>query len=261
MASNALLQTVYDSFIGKSTIKELPVTERDIALVTEKATEPSSFDGDNFRLLSGGLKKYLLGGGSTLYVKGVAPMETIRDMSAVLATAEHPYSVFWFAHSGRRLFPAAGRPVEAKHINGGYCMACQPDTIVIYRAEDALRVLIHEMQHASCLDNYKHSLPVIEAECEAWAEIFYSMFMARKHRLSVEDAWQIQLAWALGQNRRLQSKHRVLMPTDYAWRYTIGKENVWRKYGLLWDVVPMNPNSLSLGVPEQLFSDNADESG
>lgn len=250
MASNALLQTVYDSFIGKSTIKELPVTERDIALITEKATEPSSFDGDNFRLLSGDLKKYLLGGGSTLYVKGAAPMETIRDMSAVLATAEHPYSVFWFAHSGRRLFPAAGRPVEAKHINGGYCMACQPDTIVIYRAEDAVRVLIHEMQHASCLDDHKRALPLIEAECEAWAEIFYSMFMAKKYGLSPEQGWRTQLTWSLAQNKRLREQHNVNLPTAYAWRYTVGKEPVWRKYGLLWNVpIGKATSSLSLGAP------------
>ncbi len=253
MAANALLQVVYDSIIGKSIIKELPVTAHDITLVKEKATEPSSFDGDNFRSMAGGLKKYIVSG-STLYVKGKGSENTIKDMAAVLATAEHPYTVFWFAHPGRRQFPAAGKPIEAKHINGGYCMSCKPDTIVIYREEDALRVLIHEMQHASCLDNYKHSLPVIEAECEAWAEIFYSMFMARKHGLEPSVAWRIQLAWSLGQNKHLREKHGVNTPAAYAWRYTIGKENVWRKYGLLWDVAPVTtPNSLSLGAPERLF--------
>ncbi len=254
MVATSLLKVVYDSFIVKSTIKELPVTPRDIALVNEKAHEPSSFDGDNFRLLKGDLKKYLLGS-STLYVKGRATMETIRDMSAVLATAEHPYTVFWFAHPGRRLFPATGRPVEAKHINGGYCMTCKPDTIVIYREEDALRVLIHEMQHASCLDDHKRALPLIEAECEAWAEIFYSMFMAKKHGLSPENGWRRQLAWSLAQNKRLRERHNVNMPTAYAWRYTVGKENVWRKYGLLWDVSSRPAsNSLSLGAPEERFS-------
>jgi hypothetical protein len=252
MAAN-LLQVVYDSIIGKSTIKELPVTAHDVSLINEKATEPSSFDGDNFRSMAGGLKKYMLSG-STLYVKGAASMATIKDMADILATAEHPYTVFWFAHPGRRQFPTAGKPVDAKHINGGYCMSCKPDTIVIYREEDALRVLIHEMQHASCLDNYKHSLPVIEAECEAWAEIFYSMFMARKHGLQPETAWRIQLAWSLSQNRRLREKHGVNSPAAYAWRYTVGKENVWRKYGLLWDVpVGQASNSLSLGAPEVSF--------
>lgn len=250
MASNALLKIVYDSFKGVPTIKELDVTAADITLVQTKANEPSSFDGDNFRGLKGDLKKYLLGGGSTLYVKGNASAETIRDMSAVLATAENPYKVFWFAHPGRRLFPAVGQPVEAKHINGGYCMSCQPDTIVIYRAEDALRVLIHEMQHASCLDDHKKALPLIEAECEAWAEIFYSMFMARKHNIGPDMAWRKQLAWSLAQNKRLREQHNVNMPTAYAWRYTVGKEAVWRKYGLLWDIpVGSVNNSLSLGAP------------
>ncbi len=252
MAAIAMLKVVYDSIIGKATVKELPVTAHDIALVKEKATEPSSFDGDNFRLLSGDLKRYLLSG-STLYVKGDGPMETIRDMAAVLATAQHPYTVFWFAHPGRRRFPAVGRPVEAKHINGGYCMSCKPDTIVIYREEDALRVLIHEMQHASCLDDHKKALPLVEAECEAWAEIFYSMFMARKHGLGPEKAWNIQLGWSLAQNRRLRQKHMVNSPAAYAWRYTVGKENVWRKYGLLWDNMGKISNSLSLGAPEKLF--------
>jgi hypothetical protein len=246
----ALLNIVYDSFKVGATVKELHVNNDDIKLVKSKATEPSSFDGDNFRLMGGDLKKYSLGKGSTLYVKGNASEETIRDMSAVLATAEHPYKVFWFAHPSKRLFPARGQAVEAKHINGGYCMTCQPDTIVIYRAEDALRVLIHEMQHASCLDDHSRALPLIEAECEAWAEIFYSMFMAKKHGLSAEEGWKQQLAWSLAQNRRLIEHHNVRAPTAYAWRYTVGKEPVWRKYGLLW-TIPFDraPNSLRLGAP------------
>ncbi len=250
----ALLNTVYDSFNIKAlTIKELSITKGDIEAVRQKATEPSSFDGDNFRLIAGDLKKYDLAG-STLFVKGRASMETIRDMAAVLSTAEHPYTVYWFAHSGRRLFPGAGRSVEAKHINGGYCMTCQPDTIVIYREEDALRVLIHEMQHASCLDDHKRALPLIEAECEAWAEIFYSMYMGKKHGLGPETAWRLQLAWSLSQNKRLKEQHNVLTPVAYAWRYTVGKEQVWRKYGLLWDVrLKPATSSLSLGAPESLF--------
>ena len=250
----ALLNTVYDSLnIKVPIIRELPITNSDMAAVNERATEPSSFDGDNFRGLKGPLKKYDLSG-STLYVKGNAEAETIRDMAAVLSTAEHPYTVFWFAHPGRRLFPGDGRPVEAKHINGGYCMSCQPDTIVIYRTEDALRVLIHEMQHASCLDDHKRAIPLIEAECEAWAEIFYSMFMGKKHGLGPEKAWRIQLAWSLAQNKRLKERHNVLSPVAYAWRYTVGKEQVWRKYGLLWDIgLKPATSSLSLGVPESHF--------
>lgn len=251
----ALLNTVYDSFkVEAPTIRELTISNADVAAVNEKAVEPSSFDGDNFRGLKGPLKKYDLSG-STLYVKGTVETGTIEDMAAVLATADRPYTVFWFAHPGRRLFPAAGRAVEAKHINGGYCMSCQPDTIVIYRAEDALRVLIHEMQHASCLDDHKRALPLIEAECEAWAEIFYSMFMAKKHGLGPEEGWRRQLSWSLAQDRRLIERHNVRLPTAYAWRYTVGKEPVWRKYGLLWTIpVGSAPNSLSLGAPERLFS-------
>jgi hypothetical protein len=76
------------------------------------------------------------------------------------------------------------------------------------------------------------------------------MFMAKKHGLSAEEGWKQQLAWSLAQNRRLIEHHNVRAPTAYAWRYTVGKEPVWRKYGLLW-TIPFDraPNSLRLGAP------------
>ena len=37
----------------------------------------------------------------------------------------------------------------------------------IYKAEDATRVLIHELMHSSCADNHENGIDIVEAETEA----------------------------------------------------------------------------------------------
>ena len=79
--------------------------------------------------------------------------------------ARHPIRVYLFADSVRRQFPDDPRqPIGPEHINGGYTYPCKADTILIYRAEDATRVLIHELQHAFCLDDPKKGVDQMEAD-------------------------------------------------------------------------------------------------
>lgn len=234
------------------------LTDLDKSLIKQFADEPSNFDGDNFRseaYKQGPLGKLKLGE-HTIYTIGSVTnnFHQISKFSRVLQLmGSKTYTIYWFLSPATRQFPSLGSPVTPLNINGGYCQACKPDTIVIYRAEDAVRVLIHELMHAACLDDHSKPIPVVEAETEAWAELFYCMLMANEYGLSPSNAWNIQSSWSAGQNKRLQKDHDVKGPSDYAWRYTVGKEGVWRRWNLPIAPPKYHWNSLSLGAPLHLF--------
>jgi hypothetical protein len=217
----------------------VPFTNADEHAVAVYAEEPSNFDGDDFRRsvwrISNGIRKhYILAGKNHLFTVGLQEPNkaTLQAMANVLSAMERAYTIHWFMSDSKRVFPESGRIVGPTNVNGGYCRACMPGTIVIYRKEDALRVLIHELQHAGCLDDHSAAIAHLEARTEAWAELIYAMVGAVVHRLRPEVAWSIQTAWSVAQNRRLRSEFGVTGPTAYAWRYTVGKEDVWQKMGL-----------------------------
>lgn len=259
---NPLLHTVYHTlrpyFRLKVSISEVPLTGKWLAAAAAAAQEPSNFDGDNFRKSmwdTNQRKHYIMhtpSGLSHLIVIGLGQpsRRLLGVMWAVFAAMKRPYTVFWFMSEMRRVFPEVGESVGPMNVNGGYCRACQPDTIVIYRKEDALRVLIHELQHAGCLDNHNESIAVLEARTEAWAELIYAMVGAIVHRLRPEVAWAIQSGWSAAQNRRLRNEFGILGPADYAWRYTVGKEEVWASMGLPIAHPLKVTESLQLGAPK-----------
>jgi len=243
-------------FSRPATVREVPFTVQDEHAVAVYAEEPSNFDGDDFRRTvwrsSTGIRKhYILAGKNHLFTVGLeAPSKAIlQAMANVLSAMEQAYTIHWFMSESKRVFPDSG-PVGPANVNGGYCRACQPGTIVIYRREDALRVLIHELQHASCLDDHQMSVPELEAHTEAWAELIYAMVGAIVHRLRPDIAWSKQTAWSAAQNRRLRSEFGVTSSDAYAWRYTVGKERVWRSMGLPVAAPRGKAISLQLGAPE-----------
>jgi hypothetical protein len=146
--------------------------------------------------------------------------------------------VLWFASRRNRFFPEKGKPLGPEHVNGGYCMACEPNTVVIYRFEDATRVLVHELLHGFCTDapvGPTNPVEVMETATEAWAEIVLAagreVGVAAPHPIPAALAAQLQ--WVALQNLRLRSDHGVLGPHDYAWRYTVGKEAALIRMGFL----------------------------
>jgi hypothetical protein len=162
-----------------------------------------------------------------------APVPQLESLLAIWARI---FSIFgvrgaritWFAHPSPRLLGPAGVPPGPDAVNGGYCIRGQPGTVVIYRAEDATRVLIHELLHATWSDSrHAAAVPHIEAETEAWAEIIYSLLLDGREGL------QRQLEYAVNQNQLLRDNYGVHGPRAYAWRYTVGREAVWRRLGLL----------------------------
>jgi hypothetical protein len=135
------------------------------------------------------------------------------------------WRVFWFPAAAKRVFPPHGHPVNKEHINGGYSMPCRHDTIVVYREEEATRVLIHEILHASCCDPVA-PLPIKEANTETWAELFLVALCSGGSQAEAARLWKIQSQWIADQNYLLTQHHKVLSLNEYAWRYTVGRAQI-----------------------------------
>jgi hypothetical protein len=159
-----------------------------------------------------------------------------------------PFKIYMLLSPHIREFPRNG-PIGPTNINGGYTYPCNHETVVVYRAEDATRVLIHELQHSACLDHEELGIDRVEAETEAWAELFYCAFLS--HGDTGLFHWMIssQSAWILAQNARVRTY--INKTQAFPWRYTIGKELVWRRWGILVesDVDGYRINSLRLTAP------------
>jgi hypothetical protein len=142
-----------------------------------------------------------------------------------------PFKVYFLANTHLRIAPPIGKKIESQHINGGYTYPCNHETIMIYRAEDATRVLLHELMHSSCLDHQEHGIDRVEAETEAWAEMLYIGFLSQGNRQRFNRLHQLQSDWIQTQNQ-LVRKH-VRKPLDFPARYTLEKEKVWQEWGIM----------------------------
>jgi hypothetical protein len=173
--------------------------------------------------------------------------------------ADKPFKVYFLASTHLRVFPR--RPpirtsdinaeplVRPIHINGGYTYPCNHETIVLYRAEDATRVLLHELMHSTCMDNPKLGIDQVEAETEAWAELYHAAFLSQGNKERFHQLVLQQSAWMQSQNARVQQFMKK--PKEFPWRYTIGKEDVWRRWGILQPpyAIPAAHESLRLTPP------------
>jgi len=156
--------------------------------------------------------------------------------------SEKPVRIVIFAHPSLRTMPSKG-PIEAKHINGGYAIRCDATSIIIYRQEEISRVMIHELLHASCSDPYHKSVECIESDTEAWTEIILCAMAAKGDKNSYNRYMNDQILYSVEQASVLRDKHKVHSESDYAWRYTIGKFEVWKRLGLH---VPEIPKSSTM---------------
>ena len=160
------------------------------------------------------------------------------------------YTIFFCADPALRIFPKSGEVARPFHINGGYTYPCDPHCVFLFRAEDATRVLIHELMHSACCDNTALHLEQREAETEAWAELFWTGFMSQGNLKKLEPLVRQQDVWSRSQNARLiRDKNLASGPMGFPWRYTVGKTEMWDKWGIMGHskVVPIN--SLRLTMP------------
>ena len=168
----------------------------------------------------------------------------------------NPFKIFFLAHPSLRTFPKgritpeninAEFSITPEHINGGYTYQCNTETIMIYRAEDATRVLIHEIQHALCLDK-DENIDVMEAETEAWAELLYIAILSGGKKYIYNDMLDRQSEWIVKQNAKV--KKHMKHETDFPWRYTVGKEEVWHRWNIIRPFTSgLKVNSLRLTFP------------
>lgn len=144
--------------------------------------------------------------------------------------------IIFCTHPSLRVFPTRGVNICPADINGGYTYPCNrsDNTIIIYRAEDATRVLIHELLHLYCTDNHKLGIDRVEAETEAWSELLYCGFLGGGNRITLNKLIADQCIWMINQNEHLYCGGYVKRGTiQFPWRYTIGKQDVWRRWGLI----------------------------
>ena len=145
-----------------------------------------------------------------------------------------PWLLTWFAAQAPREFPQAGQDLGPEHVNGGYTQICSTDGIFIYREEEATRVLIHEMVHASCMDEKgdQWSVPLREAMVEMWAELILIALKSRGATPAAKRLWVKQSHWIADTNWKAQIKHNEEDETDYAWRYLSGRAVMYASHGI-----------------------------
>ena len=138
------------------------------------------------------------------------------------------WNVVWFAADAKRCFPTG--ELGPEHVNGGYTTPCSNDGIYIYRKEEATRVLIHELMHAACLDE-PWTLPEKEAMVETWAELILVALKAKGDPKKGQKLWLKQSQWVANTNA-LAIQHGVVDSTDYAWRYLVGRAEMYTRLGM-----------------------------
>ncbi len=145
-----------------------------------------------------------------------------------------PWRVILFASPKDREFPGVGQDLGPEHVNGGYTMGCSTDGIIIYREEEATRVLIHEMLHAACLDEQGPgwSIPLREAQIETWAELILIALRSKGNGAAALRLWFAQARWIANTNWKARRDHGTHDISDYAWRYLVGREEMYRRLGI-----------------------------
>ena len=251
-----VLETLVDH-VGRRTsekplvwVEDQP-TEEDLNHVFTEANQPSQFDPLKLRATMfnrlGFMKEVKIGSARLLcYRCELGKVIAIVEPGTVVPLEEWgrvfqafgPQSqrlggwrIVWFANPTPRMFPEDGSAPTPAHLNGGYTYPCRPDTVVIYRKEEATRVLIHELLHAACTDNMADSEPIREALTETWAELFLVALRARGSRRRVATLWRAQ-AQRIADQEAVLTARGVLGPGDFAWRYTVGRRPVLTALGI-----------------------------
>jgi hypothetical protein len=156
----------------------------------------------------------------------------------------HGWRVGFFPAENLRILPSPGSPIGPEHVNGGYAMPCHPNTVIIYRKEEATRVLIHELFHAACCDR-DLALEDKEAETESWAELVLIAFLAAGNQRKARELFQAQLRWMGEVHATLRRFYNIQGPQDYVWRYTLGREQAYLRLGCPVPIVPIRKPRVS----------------
>lgn len=175
--------------------------------------------------------------------------------SRIFQAVEHSIGhVLFYANPRIRVDPAPDHLLKPKEINGGYSYLCKQELVVIYRFEEATRVLLHELLHTLCFDKEK-SVEDLEAHTEAWTEVFLCALLSKGSTVTFNRLWKKQVHWMTEQANSLRIEHSVNTSADYAWRYMLGKKEVLEALGFLngyttGDILHTPTSSLRFTTPE-----------
>ena len=148
------------------------------------------------------------------------------------STLNKPWLVTYFASKKQRTFPSEGQDLGAEHVNGGYTTPCSTHGIYIYRKEENVRVLIHEMLHAACLDERGWSIPEKEAMVETWAELILIAILSKGRTVTAKRLWVAQSHWIADTNWKAKYVNNTHGIGDYGWRYLNGREGMYTRLGI-----------------------------
>jgi len=216
-------------------------TEEDLEHVVAEANQPSPFDPLQLRATM--FKRLQESARLVCYrcplAKVIAivepdtevPLEEWGRVFQAFGSRAKPWRIVWFANPTPRRFPEDGSAPTSANLNGGYTFPCRPDTVVVYRKEEATRVLIHELLHAACTDSMENPEPIREALTETWAELFLIAVRARGSQRRAKAMWRVQAQRIADQEAEL-TRRGVLTPADFAWRYTVGRRPVLASLGI-----------------------------
>jgi len=220
------------------------VNAEDIELIKKEANGDSIIDKINFRkdMLNKWRSKEVdlfvkeLPGRTRVVFLGTSEQFNKIDWplwSRIFQGIGHPIAhILFYGHPSERFFPSTGEPVGPEHINGGYTNLCSQEKIVIYRFEEATRVLLHELLHTACFDKEK-GVEELEANTEAWTEVMLCSILSKGHQRSFQNLWAKQCQWIQAQCEHLRETGKVNGPQDYAWRYITGKRDILYGLGFL----------------------------
>lgn len=171
------------------------------------------------------------------------PWEVWGEIFQIFGENHQPWRVGFFPAKTQRILPDPHMPVGPEHVNGGYTMPCSTNGIVIYRKEEATRVLLHELFHASCCDRPELCLEEKEAETEAWAELVLIAYLANGKKTTGQKLLEKQLNWMSKSHATLRKFYEIQGIQDYIWRYTIARKAAFCRLGIL---VPLGSVSVPL---------------
>ena len=142
-----------------------------------------------------------------------------------------PWCVYIYASDVNRVLPESG-PIGPAEVNGGYTYPCKSDSIIIYRYEECTRVLVHELLHAACTDDFSKPVELREASTEAWAELFLVATLAKGNYTKALELWNIQDHYIQDLNYTVSTFHNVTSEKDYAARYTIMRTDIFKQFSV-----------------------------
>jgi len=144
------------------------------------------------------------------------------------------WQIYIYSSKTQRILPEEG-PIGPEHLNGGYTYPCKSDCVVVYRYEEATRVLVHELLHASCTDNMNNSVEIREAATEMWAEFFLVTLLAKGVLAKAIELWNIQDHYIQDLNYTVRTFHSVNSSQDYGARYTTLREDILKRFKIYLD--------------------------